>query len=250
MMNIYRAKIIDEIIYQPHTWRGAKVGVFRVEGEREVQVGEYERNYPALYNTFFHFTQNGKDFALFSPDYTVTRIMELPSCKDIGGEEPHSWGFCPVDYFVPSYVDVEYESTLDGKKSVSRKNKPKPSDLVSETFNSVTTDERKITFQTHVRPITPLLFYSFGFIAGCIWGDDSSWKIQYLDLSEAEKGVIKREEKFGYIEMPRDLTLEQAIDMTGSGYTFEEKTYNRIKIAVARQFDMDASRWIDPEGIE
>ena len=42
-------QIIDEIIYQPHTWPGAKVGVFRVEDDREDQIGEYERNYPTLY---------------------------------------------------------------------------------------------------------------------------------------------------------------------------------------------------------
>ena len=247
-MLTYKARIIDEIIYQPHTLHGAKVGVFRVEGEREEQVGEYERNYPALFNTFFHFTQNGRDFALYSPDYTVTRIMELPSCKDIGGEEPHSYGFCPVEYFVPTYVDVEYESTLDNEKYISRKNNPQPSDLVPETITSVTADARKTTFQLHIRPVTLLLFYHFGFVAGCIWGDDSSWKIQYLDLSEAGSGVVKREEKFGYIEMPRDLELEQAIDMSDFGDTFEGEAYNRIKIAVARQFDMDTSEWINPEG--
>jgi len=24
---------------------------------------------------------------------------------------------------------------------------------------------------------------AFGFIWGCVWGDDASWKVQYLDLS-------------------------------------------------------------------
>jgi hypothetical protein len=42
----------------------------------------------------------------------------------------------------------------------------------------------------------------FGFVAGCIWGDDSSWKIQYLDLSRVSEGVLVREERFGYIAIP------------------------------------------------
>ena len=28
-----------------------------------------------------------------------------------------------------------------------------------------------------------------GFVAGCVWGDDSSWKIEYLDLSKADEGI-------------------------------------------------------------
>ena len=36
---------------------------------------------------------------------------------------------------------------------------------------------------------------------GCYWGDDNSWKVQYLDLSEIEKGIIRRDERFGYAEL-------------------------------------------------
>lgn len=41
----------------------------------------------------------------------------------------------------------------------------------------------------------------FGFVWGCIWGDDSSWKVQFLDLSEVERGRIRREERFGYLKL-------------------------------------------------
>jgi hypothetical protein len=57
--------------------------------------------------------------------------------------------------------------------------------------------------------IAPLLYYPFGFVAGCIWGDDSSWKIEFLDLSEIASGVIKRDARFGYIEMPDRMSLRQ-----------------------------------------
>lgn len=39
------------------------------------------------------------------------------------------------------------------------------------------------------------------FVCGCVWGDDTSWKIQYLDLSRLEEGIIQREDRFGSIEL-------------------------------------------------
>lgn len=71
---------------------------------------------------------------------------------------------------------------------------------------------------THSKVISPLLYYPFGFVAGCIWGDDSSWKIEYLDLSAVEKGEIRRDARFGYIEMPDGISLKQAIDLVDYGY--------------------------------
>src|SRR5579863_2747108 len=104
---MYSARVIDKIEYRPGTWSGIRVGVFRVEGEAEEQIGEYDRNYPNLFRTFYPFQKDGRDYALYSPDYAVTRVMTLPSCQDIGGEEPNSYGFCPVDYYVPSYIERE-----------------------------------------------------------------------------------------------------------------------------------------------
>src|SRR5205823_13902808 len=41
----------------------------------------------------------------------------------------------------------------------------------------------------------------FGFVWGCYWGDDTSWKVQYLDLCCVQEGVIAREERFGYVRL-------------------------------------------------
>jgi hypothetical protein len=91
--------------------------------------------------------------------------MELPSCKDIGGEQPSSAGFCPVSYCVPAIY-------------------------VSET----STCESDI-----------------GFVAGCVWGDDSSWKVECLDLTRVSEGVLKRDSRLGYFELPDKLNLQDAI---------------------------------------
>ena len=121
------------------------------------KIGEYPRNHAGLYDTFFPFEQRGKWYALYSSDYTATRVMELPSCRDVAGEEPTSHGFCPVDFHVPFL---------------------------------------------HKRVVAAGHAGLFGFVAGCIWGDDSSWKIQYLDLSRISEGVLVRDERFGYIAIP------------------------------------------------
>ena len=39
----------------------------------------------------------------------------------------------------------------------------------------------------------------FGFVWGCVWGDDSSWKVQHLDLSRVGEGELTRDERFGYV---------------------------------------------------
>jgi hypothetical protein len=41
----------------------------------------------------------------------------------------------------------------------------------------------------------------FGFVWGCIWGDDSSWKVQYLNLSRIQHGELRRDERFGYVKL-------------------------------------------------
>lgn len=202
MLSRYKIRPLHGADYPPKDKRGGRIGVYLVENGKEEFLGEYERNYSSLFNTFFPFHLNGKDLALYSADYTATRIMELPSCRDLGGEERDEMGFCPVDYFIPTYIDqMRTESTY--------------------------------------RPLTPVLYYPFGFVAGCIWGNDRSYKVQYLDLSRADKGILKREERFGYIELPEDLSLKDAIDMEGYGDDLGDgEVDTEIRIKIAQRFDL------------
>lgn len=252
----YIAKVVSEIDNGKNYWKYLNVGVFKVENDVEEQIGEYKRNYSSFYNTFCHFQKDGKDFALYSLDYTITRIMELPSCKDIGGEEPSAGGFCPTDYFVPTYIEQETSwetinqngEKIGGQHSKHRLNNPKEKDLIenveSREFLYQATDEPcKIT--TTNRPLTPLSYYPFGFVAGCIWGDDSSWKIQYLDLSQVEKGLVEREERFGYIELLEGLQLKDAIDLTG--YLEETGNYKMfVRIKTTQNFELATGNIYDP----
>ena len=166
----YYAKILKEIQYNKRSWNGLKIGIFKREPHEDILIGEYDRNYPRLMGTFFPFKQGDQWFALYSKSYTATRVMTLPDCKDLCGEENNQWGFCPVQYYVP----IE----------------EKDSD-----------------------------FANFGLVSGCIWGDDSSWKVQYLDLSQIKEGKLIREEKFGYIALPDNVDLDECITY----YDSEEK---------------------------
>ena len=84
----YLARMIEKN-NQPGEVGGLRVGIFQHrEGGVEEPIGEYHRNYQVLFDTFSPFQIGGADYALYSPQYHVTRPLSLPSCQDIGGEAP------------------------------------------------------------------------------------------------------------------------------------------------------------------
>lgn len=158
---------------EPGTWPSTIVEVFRRAdaGAEATKVCEYERNY-GLLQTFEPFRQGHREFALISPQYTGTSVMDLGTGRVIAAEPDSSMGFCPVGFYVPDWWDLHDGSVFPG----------------SESWNS---DCEWPSGE-------------FGFVWGCVWGDDSSWKVQLLDLSEIQSGVIRREERFGYVELATD----------------------------------------------
>lgn len=232
------AKEIEAIKHGGDRWDSHKIGVYQnvavIQNLHKIdpslhqvvpkvpeKVGEYIRHY-GLMETFHWFTKGGKDYALFSaPDYTGIRIMELPSCKDIGGEEFKSNGFCPVEFYIPSYVEKEFtEGSVKGHR-----------------FRIYEPTEKEITETDIAKPLGGLKHEEFGFVAGCVWGDDLSWKLEYLDLSQAEKGILKHDARFGYIELPKNMKLRDAIDMQdGEGY---------LRIAHEQTFDRETGKKLE-----
>ncbi|MDP1695764.1 MAG: hypothetical protein Q8L29_02540 [archaeon] len=174
--------------------------VFQLIDGKKVEIGEYRRNYPDLFNTFVPFTYDDKDYALYSPDYTCTRVMELPSCKDLGGEKPSKDGFCPVDFHIPLLRRVSFPDSDDKSKT-----------LDCWLADDKCFDEDKLKGASSRGFIRSA---DIGFVAGCYWGEDRLWKIQLLNISHPAYGIIEREEKFGYIELPRGMMLKNAIDMS------------------------------------
>lgn len=230
----YHAKKLETIETKPGCWKYSRIGVF----ENEKQIGEYQRNYSSFgESTFCPFIgADGKWYAVYSENYTATNIMSLPDCKKIGGEEPNSYGFCPTELYVARYTECIFkampESELQKYPEASRKilkvdriereyedSKEWESELeASETDN--------IKFLGNIKYDLRL-----GFVAGCVWGDDSSWKIERLDLTEAHNGILKREQTFGYLQLP-DFPLRDCIKIFGC-----DNTYN-VGIACVKWFYM------------
>lgn len=96
------------------------------------------------------------------------------------------------------------------------------------------------------RPVSPLTYYPFGFVSGCIWADDSSWKVQYLDLSRADEGVLMRDDRFGYIELQEDVRLKDAIDMSDYGFDWGESISKNIRINIVQHFNLENGQVINP----
>ena len=82
---------------RPGSWDSMHVEIL----QSGTKVGEYVYNYSLRDVPFHPFVRDGKEYALYAKDYTATRVLSLPDCVDLGGEERAQFGFCPVNYAVP-----------------------------------------------------------------------------------------------------------------------------------------------------
>ena len=201
----------------PTTWTQTRVGVFRRSPAGDEAVAEYDRNY-ALLQTFEPFRQGGREFALISRDYTATAVLDLQSGQVIAEEEPASGGFCPVGFYVPDWWDVHGGSKLPGSPYWSAD------------------DEWPVG--------------DFGFVWGCVWGDDTAWKVQHLDLSRVSQGILGRDERFGYVELATDgyttpcLTPGPGVPGRRPPFIHIERyqSVTRVRFAVEMDFDLASGK--------
>lgn len=149
-------------------WPSTAVEVCR-RGEHGLEpAASYVRNH-GLYRTFEPFRQGDRELALISRDYETTAVLDLVTGEIIAEEDEDHRGFCPVGFYVPDWWDLHDGSVIPGSK--------------------------------HWSPDTEWPNGDFGFVWGCHWGDDTSWKLQHLDLSRVSEGIVTRSERFGYLEL-------------------------------------------------
>jgi hypothetical protein len=205
---------ISSVQNRPGTWNSTKISIYRDDDydvktnvyRRGILIGEYLRNYHGHgFETFYPF-QIGEDwYALYSADYTATRVMKLHAdrIEDWCGEESHSNGFCPVEFYVPRYISSKHTMNLQGK---------------DETYdiNYVDCDYEVDDFRAEIlnANFRKLEYCNFGFLCGCVWGDDTSWKLRYIDLSQIPDKILSITDKFGYWELPEG-PLRSHIRMDG-----------------------------------
>lgn len=155
--------------HSPGTWATTDVEIFRRIPNGLEPICTYERNY-AMLQTFEPFRQGDRHYALISRNYTTSAVLDLLTGEVIAEESDRTGaGFCPVGFYVPDWWDVNDGSVIPGSKYWNADKEWPTGD--------------------------------FAFVWGCCWGDDSSWKVQYLDLSRIREGIITREERFGYVEI-------------------------------------------------
>ena len=82
-------------------WTTVHVDV--LDGDRVV--AGYDRNH-SMFGTFEPFRQDDGEFALISPHYTATSVLDLTTGEIVAGEEPDPDGFCPVGFYVPDWWDI------------------------------------------------------------------------------------------------------------------------------------------------
>ena len=78
-------------IKKPGSWESVHVDVL----DGGAVIASYDRNYRML-QTFEPFRQGDRVFALISPHYTATAVLDLQTGQVIAAEEPDANGFCPV----------------------------------------------------------------------------------------------------------------------------------------------------------
>tara|TARA_R110002096_G_scaffold114712_1_gene248686 strand:- start:1069 stop:1905 length:837 start_codon:yes stop_codon:yes gene_type:complete len=191
---------------RPGTWNTLRVDI---RDEDSTVVAQYTRNYPSLMQTFEPFRQGDRLFALISKDYTCSSVLDLQTGEVIASEEPSSGGFCPVGFYVPDWWDIHDGSVLPGSKHWS--------------------DDYELPKG------------DFGFVWGCVWGDDSSWKVQYLDLSTVQQGQLARDDRFGYVKLAARSELA-AREFIGCQFYGGKAS---VRFDVEQEFDLSTGEAID-----
>lgn len=185
-----------------------KVSIYRKDTQDEKLIGEYIRNYShygAL--TFYPFKIEDNWYALYSAEYTTLRVMKLHSdrIEDWCGEEPSPGGFCPVEIYVPKYIHSiqSYRRAIDDTEEYSA------------YYADCDLDEKDYQKELISTGFVSEEYCNFGFLCGCRWGDDSTWKIRYVNLAQIPNKNLNIIDKFGYWEMPSQLSLRECVDMSG-----------------------------------
>lgn len=254
---IYTA--VPETVSEPKTWEKVRVSIYRndVDGTK-TKIAEYGRNYSML-KTFEPFRQlrDGEwhDYALISDRYTRLAVVDLetgtiaatesyPAATEsyvemvkkhnpdatisVGDPVPGS-GFCPAAFYVPDFFDdfrpTDYTSSEDREK-----------DIKSTTDALTCADGSEADMRFAEEWCEEYLWSSsgqWGVYAGCVWGDDSSYKLRYVDLSRVSEGIVTTDDRFGYVELP-DGNLKDAIAL--------EAESKRIIISVPIRFDLETGK--------
>lgn len=175
-------------------------------------VASYHRNYPYLLRTFHPFRQLGeggqwREYALVSDNYWKTSVLDLVTGEMVATEG----GTVSEDELTqrleagvsPEVVERLRQDYVPGAGFC-------PQEFRVFDFNEF--------FDAEVLPSPEefdLVRGMWALVAGCVWGDDSTMKVRYVDLSRIGDGVVRVDERFGYVELGADLGNANLYTETG-----------------------------------
>lgn len=227
-------------------WPQTLVEIYRnnPDGSKD-KVYEYSRNYSFM-NTFepFRHLANGRwgEYALISSNYVRFEVVDLVKgevvavepyptvteetherwrknghedwCeKDPVGTEKPGWGFCPTDFFVPNLYD-ELITWLDEDEELSEQSIGK---VLLKGFERLGSKEWHYYLPEEN---LQLLTGQYAFYSGCVWGDDSSMKLNWIDLSRLTEGIVTSDQsRYGYVPLffRKNERLKDAIRLHDGG---------------------------------
>jgi hypothetical protein len=98
------------------------------------------------------------------------------------------------------------------------------------------------TLDGHEFAYGPWLSLDTAFVAGCLWGDDSTWKLEVIDLSRAAEGIIPRSARFGHVQLGK-MPLAEAVWLDSNS------PHPELRASIIRQErrDIRSGALIDPD---
>jgi hypothetical protein len=193
------------------------------------QVVSFEYNYSSGIKDIFQpfMSSDGKWYCLYTEKYTQLSLARLDGgFEHLDSTTGGSDGFCPVECAIPWELKYENKYIEDPAHKTCYDYSFDPIELMSEYEDG--TEE-----SGHLRHT------DFGFYCGCVWGDDTSWKLKFLDLRQVPEGkLLVDEAALGYHPLPRGLSIKKAvqgfwIDPATDFVQFDaakEVTYRRVKV--------------------
>ena len=196
-------------------------------------VGAYERMYTDYAETTFEpFELGGAWYALYAPDYAATRVMKLPECRDLGGEDPVAAGaLCPLEFFVPRFRKVATTDKSTGRTYVTTRFEADGEEASAEPG-----------FGSYESVYGPWQSLAVGFVAGCDPGDEGNRRVEAFDLSRAAEGIITRSARFGRVRLAEGMSLAASISLS------LDPTGERIEAAILQTRSYDLATGAAVEG--
>lgn len=189
--------------------KGSTINIIRKNNEI---LGGFTRDYSSFAAEIFKpFYWEGQWYATYSHSYTTLRVMRINenSIEDWCGEpeDKEGFGFCPVEVVLPlaykgkcqGYMNHFWLHSFDSEEeAIAHKRR----------FGEITYLDAK---EQHTQVSDVPYFMGVGIYSGCIWGDDSNWKIRYIDYRKVAQKEVLIKEAFSYVEQPIDRKLADCI---------------------------------------